>query len=301
MEELQKREREIYRITIFGAVINLLLVIAKCIFGVVGRSSAMIADAAHSMSDLITDAIVVIFVRIGVKPEDEDHNYGHGKYETIAASVMGILLLFVGVMIFYSGVEKCILILQGGAVDPPTIPALIVALLSIALKEFTYRITIRTGRRVSSQVVIANAWHNRSDALASIGTALGIGGAILLGSKWVILDPLAAIVLSFFIIRTAWQLIKQTYGELLEKSLPDDMKREITKIAESCEGVSQIHHLRTRRIGNNIAIEMHIRMPGDTPLVIAHDRTKEIENSLRHTYGEETHIIIHVEPLKDES
>ncbi len=258
----------------------------------------MIADAIHSLSDLITDVIVIVFVRLGSKPRDADHDYGHGKYETLATSLVGLGLLIAGVMIFYSGVEKAVAVLKGGEMASPSMIALVAGVLSIVLKEFAYRITIRVGQRVSSQTVVANAWHHRSDAFSSIGTTLGIAGAIFLGKKWVVLDPLAAIVVSIFIVRTAWKLIRQASDELLEKSLSDDIKREIRIIAESEAGVSEIHNLRTRRIGNNIAIEMHIRMPGDVPLFTAHEKASEIEELLKERYGDGTHVVVHVEPKK---
>ncbi len=293
------RKKEIYRVTLMGSAINVLLVVVKFVFGVVGHSSAMIADAIHSLSDLVTDAIVMVFVHLSSKPKDSDHDYGHGKYETLATSLVGLGLLVAGAVIFYSGLEKIVMVLRGTPIAPPAMIALWAALLSVALKELAFRFTLRVGRRVESQTVIANAWHHRSDAFSSIGTTLGIAGAILLGQRWVVLDPLAAIVVSFFIVRTAWSLIRQASDELLEKSLSNEIKREITIIAESEAGVSGIHNLRTRRIGNSIAIEMHIRMPGDVSLYVAHERATEIEHLLRDRFGRDTHVVVHVEPLKE--
>ncbi len=292
------RKKIIYRITILGSLINVSLVIIKFLFGIIGNSSAMIADAVHSLSDLITDAVVIIFVHLSSKPQDHDHNYGHGKYETLATSLVGLALLLVGIMILYGGIEKIITVLRGNTIQQPGIIALLAALISIVLKEFAYRITFRAGRRVKSQTVIANAWHHRSDAFSSIGTALGIGGAIFLGSKWAVLDPIAAVIVSIFIIKTAWKLMRQSADELLEKSLSEDIQKEIKAIAESKYGVSEIHNMFTRRIGDRIAIEMHLRMPGDISLYKAHKRTTEIEDLLRHHFGKDTHIILHVEPLK---
>ncbi len=292
------REKEIYKITLFGSLINVFLVALKFIMGFIGHSSAMIADAVHSLSDLITDGIVILFVKLSSKPEDEDHDYGHGKYETLATSLIGLGLLIVGVIIFYTSVEKILIVVKGGRLAQPGVIALIAAILSVALKEFAYRFTLKVGKNLESRVVIANAWHHRSDAFSSIGTTLGIGGAIFLGSKWTVLDPLAAVVVSIFIIRTSWKLIRQAADELLEKSLSDNIKKQIKMLAESEVGVSQIHHLRTRRIGNNIAIEMHIRMPGDISLYEAHNKASQIEGLLRGAFGKDTYITIHVEPLK---
>lgn len=292
------RERTIYKVTLLGSFVNMLLVVIKFIFGILGCSAAMIADAVHSMSDLITDVIVVIFVKLSNKPQDEDHDYGHGKYETLATSLVGMALLFVGVMILYSGAENIYRAISGEVLRQPGLVALFAAIISVVLKEWAYRFTIRTGQKVNSQAVIANAWHHRSDAFSSIGTSLGIGGAIFLGNKWVVLDPIAAVIVSLFIIKTACVLIKRAFDELLEKSLPAEIEAQIMTLAEQEAGVSEIHNLRTRRIGNHIAMEMHLRMSGDTSLYIAHQRTCEIEKRLREHFGADTLINIHVEPIK---
>lgn len=292
------RERTIYKVTLLGSFVNMLLVVIKFIFGILGCSAAMIADAVHSMSDLITDVIVVIFVKLSNKPQDEDHDYGHGKYETLATSLVGMALLFVGVMILYSGAENIYRAISGEVLRQPGLVALFAAIISVVLKEWAYRFTIRTGQKVNSQAVIANAWHHRSDAFSSIGTSLGIGGAIFLGDKWVVLDPIAAVIVSLFIIKTACVLIKRAFDELLEKSLPAEIEAQIMTLAEQEAGVSEIHNLRTRRIGNHIAMEMHLRMSGDTSLYIAHQRTCEIEKRLRDHFGADTLINIHVEPIK---
>ena len=258
----------------------------------------MIADAVHSLSDFITDVIVLLFVRLSSKPEDSDHDYGHGKYETLATSLIGLALLCVGVMIMYNGVHSIVSAVMGNPLPQPGMIALAAALVSIALKEWAYRFTAKVGRECESQAVVANAWHHRSDALSSIGTAVGIGGAILLGAKWAVLDPIAAVVVSVFIIRTAWQLTKKSAGELLEQSLPAEMEREIVDIV-ACEPMtSEVHHLRTRRIGSHIAIEMHLRMPGDISLYESHQHATNIEQELRKRFGASTHIGLHVEPLK---
>ena len=296
--ENKSRERRIYEVTIAGGVINIILLVFKFIAGIVGCSAAMIADAVHSLSDFLTDLVVLIFVRLSNKPKDADHDYGHGKYETLATSLIGLALLGVGAMICYNGIAKIIQALGGETVRMPGMIAFWAAIVSIVLKEWAYQFTVRTGRRVNSQAVIANAWHHRSDAFSSIGTALGIGGAILLGDKWTVLDPIAAVIVSFFIIKTAIQLIRQAANELLEASLPESVEQEIEAIAQSEPGVSCIHHLQTRRIGNQIAIEMHVRMPGDTSLYDAHLHATNIERKLREHFGEQTHIGLHVEPVK---
>ena len=241
---MDSRERKIYRVTVLGSVVNLLLVALKFAFGIMGRSSAMIADAVHSLSDLVTDVGVIVVVKLSNKPQDRDHNYGHGKYETLATAFIGLALFAVGIMILYSGVEKIAAAMRGKALEQPGMIAFWAAVISIVSKEWCYRFTVRVGRQVGSQAVVANAWHHRSAAFSSIGTAAGIGGAIFLGDRWAVLDPIAAVVVSVFIIRTALKLMKQASDELLEKSLPEETERRILEIAGAEKGVSGIHNLR---------------------------------------------------------
>ncbi|MDD7252119.1 MAG: cation diffusion facilitator family transporter [Prevotellaceae bacterium] len=292
------REQRIYRVTLAGSGINLLLVAFKMVAGIMGASAAMIADAVHSLSDLLTDFVVLIFVRISSRPQDKDHDYGHGKYETLATALIGISLLGVGAMICLNGLEKIYDVWQGYHLASPGWIALVAAIVSVGMKEWAYRFTAKVGYEVGSQAVVANAWHHRSDALSSIGTALGVGGAILLGEGWTVLDPLAAVCVSFFIIRTSYELIRQSVDELLEKSLPEQTEQEIVAIAESEPEVSEVHNLRTRRIGSHVAIEMHLRMPGAISLYASHLHATHIEQRLRERFGASTHIGIHVEPVK---
>ncbi len=290
------REKEIFKVTLVGSAANVLLTVFKFIAGVVGNSAAMVADAVHSLSDLLTDAIVLCFVRISGKPEDCGHDYGHGKYETLATTLIGIALSAVAIGIGYKAVTAFLYWLQGGMLATPGMLALWAAMVSIAIKELVYHYTVHKGRVLNSPAVEANAWHHRSDALSSIGTLVGIGGAILLGKRWTVLDPLASLVVSFFILRVAWKLLKQGLDELMEASLPEEVESEILAIVNTFPDVQDPHHLRTRRIGSRYAIELHIRMDGSTPLNIAHTRTYEIEQALRQHFGTDTHVTIHVEP-----
>lgn len=292
------REREIYRITLAGSVVNIVLTAAKMAAGIWGHSSAMIADAVHSLSDLATDVIVIFFVRLSGKPEDKSHDYGHGKYETFATLLIGAALLAVAAGICIDGAGKIMAFVQGERLERPGWIALAAALVSIAAKEALFRRTRTVGKRQGSPAVIANAWHHRSDALSSVGTAAGIGGAILLGENWRVLDPLAAVVVSIFIARVAVRLAASSIGELTEQSLPEEVEREITAAVLSVDGVLQPHHLRTRRIGSRYAIEMHVRMDGGLTLRQAHDKATQIENKLKEMYGAGTHVGIHVEPEK---
>jgi len=292
------REAEICKITIIGGIVNFLLLVFKFIAGIVGNSSAMIADAVHSLSDFATDIIVLVFVKISGKPADEDHNYGHGKYETIATALIGLALLAVAVGILYTGVSKIVFWLKGGSIPAPGSLAFWAAVVSIVAKEGIYQYTIRRGRSLDSQALIANAWHHRSDALSSIGTAVGIGCAVLLGKRWTILDPVASVVVGALIVKVSIDLLKNGMGELTERSLPEETEKEILDIIDGFKEASSPHHLRTRRIGNVYAIEFHIRMDGDMTLRESHERSTDIENALRQRFGKQTHVTIHVEPHK---
>lgn len=292
------RQKETYRVTIAGSIINILLLAFKFAAGILGHSAAMIADAIHSLTDFVTDAIVLIFVRLGSKPTDRDHDYGHGKYETLASAIIGVSLLVVGMMICYSGVTKTYHAMCGEPLQQPGFIALAAAVASVVLKEWAYRFTVRVGRRCHSEAVVANAWHHRSDALSSVGTTVGIGGAIILGEKWAVLDPLTAIVVSFFIMKAAWSVLSKAVGELTDGSLPKETEDEIEKIVSEDKDISVVHNLCTRRIGNRIAIEMHVRMPGETSLYVAHHHATEIEKRLKQRFGADTHISIHLEPVK---
>ena len=292
------REKEIFRVTWTGSIVNFALLVFKFVAGIVGLSAAMVADAVHSLSDFVTDIIVVAFVRISGKPEDEGHDYGHGKYETLATAIIALILFFVGIGIMFNGAKSVFDTINGKPLAAPSILALTVAALSILLKELLYRYTIHKAKGLNSQAMIANAWHHRSDAFSSIGTFIGIGGAICLGEQWRILDPLAAIVVSIFIMRVAVQLLKPCVDELLERSLPAETENIILEIIRSFPEVSDPHHLRTRRIGNRLAIEVHIRMNGNTPLAEAHSLASEVEKRLKYEFGKDTHIGIHMEPLK---
>jgi len=294
------REREIVKTTYIGGAANVALLIFKFVAGILSGSAAMIADAVHSLSDFITDIIVIVFVHISSKPEDKDHDYGHGKYETLATTIIGLVLLGVAVLIIYKGAISFALWMKGENIPSPGIIALWAALASIIVKELVFRYTVRQAEILDSQSLRANAWHHRSDAFSSIGTAVGIGGAIFLGEKWTILDPLASIVVGCFIVKVSIELIGTGMSELLESSLPENTEREIIKIVESFEDVSEPHNLRTRRIGNKVAIDIHIRMDGDISLQQAHDRTTEIEHSIKEHFGQCAYVTIHTEPKKTE-
>ena len=292
------RKREIYKVTLVGSAGNAALLTFKFIAGILGNSSAMIADAVHSMSDFVTDILVLVFVSISAKPQDQSHDYGHGKFETIASFLIGLGLVAAATGIVVSGMLNLFDWWRGAQLEAPGWIALWAALLSIAVKEMLYQYTARRGKALNSQVMIANAWHHRSDALSSVGAAIGIGLAIWLGNSWAVFDPLASIVVGLMLVKVAYELLKKSINELTESSLPAETEQEIVQIIQSFGDVQQPHNLRTRRIGNRIAIEAHIRMDGQLPLNSVHERATTIERKLKQRFGANTHVSLHMEPIK---
>jgi cation diffusion facilitator family transporter len=297
--DAELRKKEAYKITWLGFIVNVSLALFKLVAGIVGRSGAMIADAVHSVSDLVTDVIVLVFVKIAAKPSDEEHRYGHGKFETFATVVIAIILFAVGVGMLVTGVRKvhaCLVL--GEEIGQPAMIALWAAVISILAKEALYRYTMIVGKRIDSQAVVANAWHHRSDVFSSIATLAGISGAIFLGAKFAVLDPLAAALVSIFIIKVSIDLCTGGVNELVEKSLPKKEEQEIIAIITSIPEFHQLHNLRTRKVGNRMAIEVHVRVDKNMTVESSHALTCVAEKKLRERFGEQTFISIHVEPIK---
>lgn len=293
------RTGQAQKVTWVGFFSNLVLSLGKLVAGIVGNSAAMVADAVHSISDFATDIIVLAFVRVSGRDSDDDHRYGHGKYETFATLLISLALMFVGFGIAWSGVKNISRAISGEVLEEPMLIALIAAIISILVKEWLYQYTLRIGKQIKNQAVVANAWHHRSDAFSSIGTMLGIGGAIFLGESWRILDPLAGVIVSIFIVRVAIQLGLPSAQELLEKALPEAVEKEILDIVHQTPGVKDSHRLKTRQIGSSIAIDIHVKLDGNLSLIASHDIATEIERRLYEKFGRHTHISIHTEPYQN--
>ena len=292
----ENREKAIRRVTVLGAAVNTMLTAIKILAGIFGRSAAMVADGVHSLSDLLSDFVVLVFTHISSKGRDKGHSFGHGKFETLATSLVSLLLIVVGAKMMASGVESIIALFSGEVLPRPGYIALAAALISIVAKEIIYRMTAKVGEDYGSQVVIANAWHHRSDALSSIGSLLGIGGAIVLGEKWTVLDPIVSCCISVAIIIVALKIGMPALSELLDASLPEAVEAEIVRIAESVDGVMDIHDLKTRKNGVSVIIEAHILVDASLSIVEAHDVSSRVEDALTARFGPETQVSIHVEP-----
>lgn len=286
-------------VTLVGSVVNIILTVLKITAGIIGRSTAMVADGIHSLSDLLSDIVVVVFVKISSKGRDKDHDYGHGKFETFATLIISLMLIVVAGNLMSGGIGKIRLILGGGEVSSPGMIALWAAVASIVLKEILYHYTIIQGKALNSPMMIANAWHHRSDAFSSVGSLLGIAGAIFLGDKFVILDPITGCVISIFIFVMAIKMSVPAIKELLDVSLPDEVENKIEKTAKTVPGVVDLHELKTRREGPGIVMEGHLVLHSEISLKEAHDISKKVENALRKEFGPETQISLHLEPEDD--
>ena len=290
------RLAESLRVTWIGFFVNLVMSLLKLFAGIFGRSAAMVSDAIHSMSDLASDIVVLIGVRLGARPVDGSHDYGHGKFETLTAVIVGLMVLGAGAGIAFSGTAAILRAVKGLAPEAPGWIALAAALFSIVGKEILYQYTVRVGKRLVSQTLIANAWHHRSDAFSSVGTLAGIGGALVLGGRWTILDPVAALIVSFFILRVGCKILKTGIQELLDASLPDAVEEEMDMIIRGVKGVRDLHKLRTRAIGASYAIDVHVLVNGAQSVTSGHAIASRVEQALRKRFGAGTFVSIHIEP-----
>lgn len=292
------RKKAILRITMLGSLESAVLMVAKFFAGISGHSGALIADAIHTLSDFVTDFIIYIFVRVWSKNGDKKHNYGYGKVETLVTVVLGLILFVVGIRLMHNSGVLIYKAIQGTPVPPPGIVAFIVALISSILKYLMFVKTLQEGKNQHSPALIANAWHHNSDALSSLAAAIGIGGAILLGHEWTILDPIAALVVSLLILKVALELMLSNLEVLLEKSLPKEIEDKIIHIVRDTEGVSDVHKLYTRMLGTGYAIEIYVGMDGERTIKDSHEQVALIENKLKEHFGRYSHIVVCVEPAK---
>jgi len=294
--EQQRKTREANRTTWIGLAVNIILTSLKFVAGTLGRSEAMLADAAHSVSDVATDIIALGGIKIAGRPADDNHDYGHGKYETLASALIGGALFVAAVGMCGESARRIWNSMNGTVLTRPGALPLAAAIISIATKEILYRYTLGKGRRLQSQTLVANAWHHRSDALSSIAAAAGIGGALILGGKWMILDPLAAVLVSFLVAKVAWKIMSLGIGGLTDESLDGKTKGKILELANGAPEVLEAHNLKTRRVGTTVAIDLHICVDSGKTVAEAHDIASKIEADIRNAFGRDAFVSIHVEP-----
>ena len=269
----------------------------KIASGIIGHSSAILADGIHSISDTMTDVLVYAMVRLSGKGVDERYRYGRGKYETLAAFLISIILVVVALGLLSDGAQDVWAAINGKMLERPHNIALIVAVIAIAVKEGLYHYTRHVSKNTGSTALKAYAWHHRADALSTVATLLGVAGAMFLGEQWRVLDPLAAIAVSLLILVLAYRLGRPAVEELLEVSLPLDEQQRIADIVNSIPDVKAFHNLRTRRNGSLRVVDLHIKVEGNMNVIQSHDITREIERQLRERLGE-VMANIHVEPYR---
>ncbi|MDE5725467.1 MAG: cation diffusion facilitator family transporter [Duncaniella sp.] len=288
----------IRRVTWVGFWVNAILMVLKIAIGFYGHSDALVADGVHSLSDFATDLIVLLFVSIAYKSADSGHPYGHGKFETFAALIIGVILLGVAIGIGNSGLRSVIASAHGEMPPRPDLWTLAVAVISILAKELLFRYTIRASRTVGSQSLRANAYHHRSDAVSSIATLAGISAAYFLGDSWRILDPIASMLIAVFIAVSAIQICLPAINELLEKSLSPSRIDKVESIIEGVAGVKAFHRLRTRRNGHSVIIDVHIKVDPDITVSAGHDIASAVEKALHEEFDNDIITNIHVEPFR---
>ncbi|MDE5790071.1 MAG: cation diffusion facilitator family transporter [Muribaculaceae bacterium] len=288
--------RKIRYVTMVGFWVNAVLVILKLFFGYWGHSDALVADGYHSISDFVTDLIVILFASTAYKRADKDHPYGHGKYETLASLIIGVILFGVALFILIEGVDRIISAIKGMVLPRPDVWTIIVALFSILAKEGCYRYTVKEGKAIGSSSLMANAEHHRSDAISSVATLIGVGIAFAFGASWRILDPIASVIISFMIGISAFKIAKPAINELLEIALPENEMREITEIVKNVDGVKKIHNLRGRKNGHSTIIEMNIHVDPNITVQAGHIIASNVEKDLRKALGKDLITYVHIEP-----
>ncbi|MDO4551862.1 MAG: cation diffusion facilitator family transporter [Planctomycetia bacterium] len=296
--------KTVNRITLFGAVINLMLSVLKLAGGILGHSQVLIADAVHSLSDLVTDAAVLMGARYWKLPADENHPYGHAKIETLVTFFIGFMLVLVGGKLMMDA----ILILPGFwqakntvMSEAPTVLALLAAIISIIVKEFLYIITVRAGQRIHSSAVIANAWHHRSDAMSSIPAALAVGCCLLFGPAYSFLDSVGTIIVGVMILQAAWKIIYPTFHILLDAGASEEKVKKIQEIVLKCPGVRHPHKIRTRYLGSqSMEVDLHVWVDPEMTVKESHVLSHMIESELHQSELGIVDVFVHVEPTSSE-
>jgi cation diffusion facilitator family transporter len=279
------------KVTLVGVLVNIFLILLKIVAGIFGSSQALIADAVHSFSDLFTDVVVLIGLKISNKPPDKTHHFGHARIETLASTIVGMALIITAL---YIGVNASLTIYHHTEYHPTTL-ALFGAGISIIFKEILYHYTIRTGRRIKSQLIVANAWHHRSDALSSVAVFIGVAGTMIKPS-WHILDAYAALLVSFFVVKVGLEILRDALREFTDTAPQPDVIGKIKQCVLSVNGVVDTHDLRVRTSGGLYQMEIHIVVDGGLTVSEGHKIAKAVEGCLNEDVGNFDRIIIHVDP-----
>jgi len=291
MDAEKSAVRSIRRITWIGIAGNVSIAILKFALGIIGSSQALVADAVHSLSDLVTDFAILIGVRFWSPPPDESHPYGHGRIEAMVTVGIGLAIAVVALGIAYRGLETIL----SGDYQQPALIAVAGAVASIFVKEILYQWTVHVGRRARSSALLANAWHHRSDALSSIPVALAVAAAAW-RPDWAIVDALGAIVVGGFVLYVAWKILAPALMELSDGSAPLHMCREIEGLALEVPGIQGVHRVRTRHLGPLIHVDLHAVVNGDVTLTVAHDAAEAVRRNVKERIPEVADVLVHLDP-----
>lgn len=290
----EERDKAARNVTLVGALVNLVLAVAKILFGWLGRSDALVVDGVHSLSDLASDMIVLLASKKGSEDADEEHPYGHARIETLAAVGLGILLILVGLGIAWDASDR---LMSPETLSIPTMVALVVAVISVLSKEILYRYTMVTAKRIRSKLLEANAWHHRSDAFSSIVVLVGVAGSMM---GFTVLDAIAAVLVSLMIGKIGWELVSHGIRELIDTGLEEERVEEIVKVIEGVPGVTNLHMLRTRRMGSDALADVHIQVSPKVSVSEGHQISEEVRSTLIKQIEELNDVTVHIDPEDDE-
>jgi cation diffusion facilitator family transporter len=290
------RSKKALKVSWVGLFSNAGLMILKFAGGILGNSAAVTADAVNSLSDFITDIVAIAAFRMTGKPVDATHDYGHGKFETLSSLTIGIFIILAAAGIFWGGISRIMVICRGGTIPEPGMIALAAAGITVSWKEVLYRYTRKAAKELKSDALLAKAWDHRSDALASSGTFLAITGAVIFGEKARILDPIAALAVGVWILRIAIPVVKRSVSELSEASLSGETEAKLLAAIRDVPGVISAHHLRTRRIGTSVAVDVHVIVKASLSIREGHEIATAVEKAVRNLHGEDAFVSVHTEP-----
>ena len=288
----EKIAMRVSRNSIYG---NLLISIAKFLAGVIGHSSAMISDAIHSASDVFSTIVVMIGVKIGGKESDKNHQYGHERLESVASLILALTLAVTGCGIGYGGLKTIIAGSEGASIQVPTALPLAAAILSIVAKEGMYWYTMRAAGQINSGALKADAWHHRSDALSSVGSLVGIGGAML---GYPILDPIASVIICVFILKAAFDIFRDAIGKMTDEACDDRMVEAVKALVVRQQGVLALDDIKTRMFGNKAYVDIEIAVDGNLLLKEAHNIAEKVHDEVEHNFPEVKHCMVHVNPYE---
>jgi len=284
------------RITWRVAGANLGLSLLKVLAGYFGHSQAVLADGVHSASDFVTDILLLVSLRIAAKPPDADHQYGHKRVETLMAAAFGLILVGVGASFIRSGVIRIDQILNHGLRYEITWIAMAGALVTAVCKEYLYYYNLRWGTRLNNQGIVANAWENRSDAMSSFGTFVGISAVVVGGQRWTVLDPIITVIVAVLIIRFALGILLPNINILIGRSADQDVVENIRAAAESVSGVQDAHSIRTRFEGSDLAVDLHLDVLPTISVASGHELAEQVEKRIKASVPTVEEVVVHVEP-----